>query len=306
MERRASVLLAVSLRFAEVDVGAFESKLDDYLSGVDVEAVAELIADSLGIELEVASNHLATHVGEARVAMRFVGPAIEPGLRVLEVGSGIGLFAGFLRSIHIDVTELEPVGMGFQFIGAARAALSDYTRPSSHLDIGVEALQPTQHGTYDLIFSINVLEHVADWRIALGACRSVLSKDGHMLHVHPNYAVPYEPHFNVPLVPFRPALTAHLLPKRISDTDVWRSLNWVTAGQVRRWCRSHGLEIDFRPAVLAEMVDRVTTDPLFKQRHSGVVQHAATLVTRLRLGWLLRRLPATLSTPLEYSARWSR
>ena len=289
-----------------MDVAAYESNLDRYLNGVDFDAVAESIARSLGIELDVARNHLATHVGEARVAMRFVGPAIEPGLRVLEVGSGIGLFAGFLRSIDVDVTELEPVGKGFQFIGAARAALSDYSRPSFHLDIGVEDLQPTEHGKFDLIFSINVLEHVSDWRVALGACRSVLSTDGEMLHMHPNYAVPFEPHFNVPLVPFYPALTSRVLPNRISDSDVWRSLNWVTAGQVRRWCRTHGLEIEFRPAVLADMVDRVMTDPLFRQRHSGVVQHAAALITRMRLVRLLRRLPPTVSTPLEYSARWSR
>ena len=251
----------------------------------------------------MARNHLVTHIAEVRVAMRVVGPVIDADMRVLEVGSGIGVFAAFLRSVDIKVTELEPVGAGFKFIGEARAALADYTQPSEHLDIGVEQLQPAIHGSFDLIFSINVLEHVADWRPALEACLSVLADGGQMIHVHPNYAIPYEPHFNVPLVPCRPALTARILPRRITDTDAWRSLNWITAGQVKRWCRSSALEIDFSAGVLAETLERLTTDPLFRQRHGGLVGRVAALTARSGLTRLLRRLPATMNTPVEYSIR---
>ena len=286
-----------------MDINQLQGQLDTYLSGVDVERVAAAVASGTGFGLAVARNHVVTHVGEARVAMRFVGPAIDSGLRVLEVGSGIGLFAGFLRSIDIDVTELEPAGMGFQFIGEARASLAGYTHPLRHLDIGVEELQRELHGSFDLIFSLNVLEHVADWRIALQRCTSVLADGGQMMHAHPNYAVPYEPHFSVPLVPFRPALTARFLPDRISDTDTWRSLNWITARQVKRWCRSNSMKIEFRGGVLAEQLDRLMTDELFRERHKGFVHRAAELTHRLRLDMLLTLLPSTLTTPVEYSIR---
>ena len=286
-----------------MNIATLLPRLDNYIDGIDVERVAESLASELGWELAVARNHLVTHIAEVRVAMRVVGPAIDADMRVLEVGSGIGLFAAFLRSVDIKVTELEPVGAGFQFIGEARAALADYTQPSEHLDIGVEQLHPDIHGSFDLIFSINVLEHVADWRPALAACLSVLADGGQMVHVHPNYAIPYEPHFNVPLVPARPALTARILPRRIADTDTWRSLNWITAGQVKRWCRSNALEIDFSAGVLAETLERLTTDPLFRQRHGGIVGCIAALTAGSGLMRLVRRLPATIGTPVEYSIR---
>jgi 2-polyprenyl-3-methyl-5-hydroxy-6-metoxy-1,4-benzoquinol methylase len=286
-----------------VDITRLRPQLDSYLNGVDVDRVATSIAGAMGTELAVARKHLETYIGEVRVAMRVVGPSIDADQRLLEVGSGIGLFAGFLRSINIDITELEPLGMGFQFIGEARSALAGYTQPSAHLDIGVEDLQPALHGQYDLIFSVNVLEHVADWRLALHACASVMAESGQMIHAHPNYSIPYEPHFSVPLVPFRPALTSLFLPGRITDTELWRSLNWITGRQVERWCRLNAVEIQLRAGVLAEALDRLETDSLFRQRHGGIVHHAASLANRLGLTSPLRRLPATLSTPLEYSIR---
>lgn len=281
-------------------------RLESYIAGIDVDRIAESLAAELGWERSVARNHLVTHIAEVRVALRVVGPAINADLRVLEVGSGIGLFAAFLKSLDIDVTELEPVGAGFQFIGEARASLAFYTRPSAHLDIGVEQLQPAVHGRFDLIFSINVLEHVADWRRALEACLSVLADRGQMIHVHPNYAIPFEPHFNVPLVPLRPAVTARLLPGRIADTETWRSLNWITARKVKQWCRSRALLIDFSDGVLADTIDRLITDPLFRERHSGVVGRGAALAARSGLTRVLRRLPATLNTPVEYSIQRTR
>lgn len=286
-----------------MDTARFQPQLDAYLDGIDLDSVTNSVAEAMGSDLAAARNHVATHVGEVRVAMRLVGPAIHRDMRVLEVGSGVGLFAGYLRSINIDVTELEPVGLGFEFIGEARDALSSYTRPSAHLDIGVEQLDPALHGRFDLIFSLNVLEHVADWRLALEACASVLGENGQMIHAHPNYTIPYEPHFGVPLLPFRPGLTSFVLPDRMTNSDTWKSLNWITARQVRRWCRSTGLQVEFRSGVLAQTVDRVVTDQLFQQRHRGIARAGVVLVRRLRLVPLLERLPATLNSPTEYVIR---
>ena len=132
-------------------------------------------------------------------------------------------------------------------------------------------------------------------------CASVLADGGQMVHSHPNYSVPYEPHFSVPLVPFRPALTARILADRIAESDVWRSLNWVTANQVRRWCSTNNLEIEFARGVLADALERVGSDPLFGQRHKGAVQHVATFLSRVGMTRALGHLPARFSTPMEYS-----
>jgi hypothetical protein len=87
----------------------------------------------------------------------------------------------------------------------------------------------------------------------------------------------------------------------IVDTDTWRSLNWITAFQVKRWCRLNGLEIQFRAGVLADTLSRLTSDPLFSERHRGIAGHCGAVATRLGLMGLLRRVPAALNTPVEYS-----
>ena len=53
---------------------------------------------------------------------------------------------------------------------------------------------------------------------ALEALDALLSPGGMMIHHCPNYTVPFEPHFGIPLVPGAPERTAALLPDRIRST----------------------------------------------------------------------------------------
>lgn len=127
--------------------------------------------------------------------------------------------------------------------------------------------------------------------------------DGRSVHSCPNYSVPYEPHFGVPLVPVRPAVTARVLPSRIASTDLWRSLNWITARGVRRWAARRGADVRFRTGQIADALERLATDDDFRARHAGVVVTVAGLLDRLRLIRLLRRLPVGLSTPMQFELR---
>ena len=119
-------------------------------------------------------------------------------------------------------------------------------------------------------------------------------------HVCPNYAFPYEPHFFVPLVPFVPSLTKALLPRRITETGLWDSLNFVTALQVRRWARSAGMEVRFDRGVLAEAVERFLADEVFAERHSGF-SGVVRMLERLGAVPLLRRLPAGTVSPMRFT-----
>src|SRR6185369_16311116 len=99
-------------------------------------------------------------------------------------------------------------------------------RPAAELD-------PARDGLFDVIFSINVLEHCQPLPETVLALSKVLAPGGMMIHTCPNYRVPYEPHFRLLLVPFAPRLTARLIPRLASD-PLWQSLNFVTAGDLRR------------------------------------------------------------------------
>lgn len=277
-------------------------RLTEAIDTLDLDHVAADIALTLGISDHDALDRLSTYVNESRVALELVEPLLQPGVRILEIGSGIGFFAGFLTECGYDVVELEPVGAGFEFIGAARAALGHDQR-SNHLNIGVEALDATLHGRFDLIYSQNVLEHVPDWQVALDASMSVLASDGVMCQSCPNYSFPYEPHFGIPLVPVRPALTARVLPERITDSGLWRSLNWVTLKGVRKWGNGRGHSVDFESGRLADALERLSTDELFADRHGRWLTVAASAARRLGILKLLRKMPPSWTSPMIFTVR---
>jgi hypothetical protein len=125
---------------------------------------------------------------------------------------------------------------------------------------------------------------------------SVLAPGGIMLHTCPNYRVPYEPHYGVPLVPFRPQATATLRP-RLKDDPLWQSLNFVTAGDLRRFARRHGLAVEFQRGVLADVIARLATDEAFARRQ-GWAGRAARGLARAKVLGLVNRIPPTWLTPM--------
>ncbi len=287
--------------------GVVQSGADEYLTVLRERAHEQLVA----IEPDRADLHeqLTVYLNEVPVALDLLedlGPTVGA-VRVLEVGGGIGAVAACLAHLGFDVVAIEPGGPGFQDMlvlqRAVEAALIELPLPSGSRivhPIGVEDLDPGVHGLFDVVISANVLEHVSDPLLALDRMQAVLAKGGVQAHVCPNYTFPYEPHFFVPLLPFRPSATRWLLPRSMTETGLWESLNFVTARQVRRWASRTGVGIRFAPGVLAEALDRFVTDPVFSQRHGGLGV-VVRLLRRLGLVQLVRRLPAGLVSPMRFT-----
>ncbi len=179
------------------------------------------------------------------------------------------------------------------------AALHTSTGPA-HLDFGIEDIDPERHGRFDLIYSLNVLEHVDNWRLALDAACRVLGPRGKLIVSCPNYSVPYEPHLGIPLVPFRPGLTARLLPGRVTETGLWKSLNWVTHRQVRRWADHRKASITFERGSLTRVSNRLNDDPEFRKRHGPLLRATARALRVTRGDRVLGALPPAMVTPMEF------
>lgn len=276
-------------------------RLDARIAALDLDAIAGEIAAATGTDADESLGLLRMYIAEAPVALALVEPHLRPHQRILEIGSGIGFFAGFLADCGYDVVELEPVGDGFEFVGAARAALPSASAAPRHLPISVEDLDPEVHGRFDLVYSLNVLEHVPDWRVALDRTTGVMTAGGVMVQSCPNYTFPFDPHFGVPLIPGAPAATSRLLPDRITSTGLWKSLNWVTARSVRRWADDRDVEIVFREGKLADAIERLNVDPEFSRRHGRVGRVVASTARVLRLAEVVRAVPASLTSPMEFT-----
>lgn len=245
---------------------------------------------------------LATYANEARIGLDLIEPLLQPGIRILDVGCGIGLLARFLRDEGYDVTGIEPGASGFGFmptIGRAILSLDPPLSAESWRVCGAEALNPAEFGFFDLIYSTNVLEHIPDLSGAFRGMASVLALGGRMVHLCPNYAVPYEPHFGVPLLPLMPQMTRYLFPWIIRRLPgVWEELNFITAGDVRRHVMANGLQVNFDRGVMASTLRRFDEDPLFRQRQGVIARVMYDLLKATGTIAFVERLPGEWATPM--------
>lgn len=281
---------------------SFRHEFDSFRERVlDADRLAHVAVEA-GIDPVDLGSKVNTSLGETEFTLHMLDGHLEKRMRLLEVGAGLGLTSAFLASLGFDITSIEPGGSGFEdyerINPVLRSSLGiDHAHHRASVDtVTVDVLG----GRFDLIFSNNVLEHVDDVDAALGALDDLLTTEGFMAHHCPNYTIPYEPHFGIPLLPFRPERTTALLPDRITSTGLWRSLNFVTARDIERIANRRGAELRLERGLLADTVQRLT-EPEFARRHPQLRRLAPLLA---RVDPMLRRIPPTAATPMVFT--WHR
>ncbi len=218
----------------------------------------------------------------APIIARLIAARGGKSLRCLEVGSGPGLLLGRLQKHFADCRfeGLEPVGSGFAKTEAPLKVITARAGLTIHR-AGYEDFRPED--AYDLVFSINVFEHVADWRDYLTRTHGWLAAGGESVILCPNYSFPWEPHFRLPIIVGK-ALTHRVFTRAISayerDHDyggLWASLNFVTKAQVLRYARTAGLKLSSDETVMRRMFARLFTDPAFARRQRALAGVAKVL-----------------------------
>ncbi|HXH72020.1 MAG TPA: methyltransferase domain-containing protein [Mariprofundaceae bacterium] len=280
-------------------------RLDDFLASLPMHAIAGEVSGRIGRSAPDIEAMLGMYANEARASLALVAGHLEPGARILEAGAGLCIFSIFLKSQGYDITALEPATGGFDLFSTLKQAVLAHTGATDLpvLDIPAQALDPASHGRFDLIFSNNVIEHIPGWKEALDAMLGVLSQGGRMLHSCPNYAVPYEPHFGIPVFRRLPGLSRALFGKRIaSHPELWQSLNFLTYGQVMAFCLQRGLPVEFERGLLQKALARLDSDPSFRARHSSpLLLGSFALLKTTGLLKLLGSLPPGLTTPMIFT-----
>jgi SAM-dependent methyltransferase len=108
--------------------------------------------------------------------------AVQPGDRVLDLGTGAGAFLKALQQAGAD-----PVGVEIAEAAAERA------RAATGIEVRLvepDGTLPFAHGEFDLVWCSEVLEHVPDALALLQEARRVLKRDGRIL-----LTVPYHGRF---------------------------------------------------------------------------------------------------------------
>lgn len=238
-----------------------------------------------------------TYLAEAEFGLRQVFPylaELPEGAKVLEVGSGPCILLSELaeRFPQLQFQGIEPMSDGFaffeDFIQEMRTARP---RMNVHLD-GYESFSTEQ--TWDLIFLVNVFEHLPDWRHFLSFIDRSLAPNGHCVVLCPNYGFPYESHFKLPVV-FNKRITGAIFRRQIDSFEklndnagLYRSLNFVKLRQVRHAAAQQGFKIDVDTGIIREMVDRLDKDPAFRERQKALSVPARFLRASGILNWMLK------------------
>lgn len=230
----------------------------------------------------------------ARFHIRTLGPhfeALPPGNRVLEIGCGAGVLMALLQQKNpdIQIDGIEPFGSGFASIETFRAAMARHKLNIAK--VGYEDFFPD--APYDLVYMVNVLEHLPDWRHFFDVLPRFVRPGGRVILLFPNAGFPFEPHFQLPIVgPKR--LLRWLFARRIERIErdynthgLWDSLNLVRIGQIRSYVRGRPLRLTFHSDTADRMIDRFDTDPVF-MKYIGVIAPLARFFKRSGATRLLR------------------
>ena len=163
--------------------------------------------------------------------------------------------------------------------------------------------------TFDLIYCVNVFEHVVDWQHMLHWASSSLKPGGILAVLCPNYSFPYESHFKIPILINKP-ITGNIFARAIKRFEeqnqaagLWHSLNFVKKRHVFSYVESRQNQLDLEvvddTSIVDDMVSRLHDDPEFKKRQRFIGAVASRLKS-LGLFRLLHWFPNFLPYKLEF------
>ena len=205
---------------------------------------------------------------------------------VLEIGCGIGILLAFLKEKfpNLSVEGIEPYLGGF---GRLEIAKNIIPKNININYLKFENFQPKKK--YDVIYSVNVFEHLLNWELYLKKTEEWLKPEGINIILCPNYSFPYESHFRIPII-LNKKITYVFFKNKIDKFErdkkalgLWESLNFIKMRDIKNYCFNNELRFKYCEQVFNDIVNRLDVDEEFKKRQSFVGLCAKSLQ---RLGFI--------------------
>ncbi|MEK7867710.1 MAG: methyltransferase domain-containing protein [Planctomycetota bacterium] len=217
---------------------------------------------------------------------------LYPGLermRVLELGSGTGGNSVAIALLGAEADGVEPSAAGVE---ASRIRAERYPRARARFQVGVGERLPYTDGSFDLVVSFAVLEHVQDQACVAREVFRVLRPGGRIHFEMPNYLYPREEHYRVWYPPLVPKPLGRLYLRLIGkDPAFLDTITYTTPGRMERILRLAGF-VDVRDLFRDRSLARIDDPSLIKGAR------AARWVGRLRRWGLAGPLRALVARGL--------
>lgn len=223
--------------------------------------------------LNIIDQKNQTNINEALFGAKYISPFIKKlkhGSNILEIGSGpcILLSQLTLKYPKHNIFGVEPIGPGFDRFRDTLTTLKKKIRINLHK----ETYETLPQKKYDLIFLINVIEHIKNWEDLIVFVKKRLSLNGKCLILCPNYGFPYESHFGLPVICSK-KITYYFFKSQIKRYEsekkslgLWDSLNFIKYKEINKISKINNLQIKFHYEILCDLINRLDSDDEFKKR----------------------------------------
>ena len=191
---------------------------------------------------------------------------------VLEIGSGTGILLNELKENfpNIQFSGIDPNISGFHNL---KTVISKLNKDGYNIKVestGVEKYSSDKK--FDLIFSINVFEHVEDQVQYLLKTHQLLNKNGLNIILCPNYDFPYEPHFVIPII-INKKITKFLFnfknknfEKKENEHGLWDGLSFLGRKKIEKILKKNNYSYFLDDTIKVRMLNRLNSDKAFKKR----------------------------------------
>ena len=218
---------------------------------------------------------------------------------VLEIGSGTGILLNELKENFPDIQFLgiDPNVSGFHNLKTIISKLNEDGYNIKVESTGVEKYSSDKK--FDLIFSINVFEHVEDQIQYLLKTHELLNKNGLNVILCPNYDFPYEPHFVIPII-INKKITKFIFNSKIENFEkkenehgLWDGLSFLGRKKIEKILKNHNYTYFLDDTIKVRMLNRLNSDKAFKKRQgiAGTLAKISKLLMIDKLIFNILRVP---------------
>ncbi len=260
------------------------------------------------------SLKIRTYIGEADFYFSLLKPdlhSIKKGSAIVEIGSGTGLLSMYLASLGYKVYSFEPQSSGFKDMQKMKELLkecwaSDFPIVNFMNDYYSESYFK-ENEVIDYFLAVNVIEHIPNYGELIQNVKKKMNSNSIFRIICPNYLIPYEPHFDIPIF-FSKKLTSILLRNKILNSDLsdplefWDDLSWPTPSKVKKAVTDSKMSVVFSRQTTKSYLERPFVDDSFKQRKNKSTFSVIKLISRILIP-VLSFVPITLMPMIDCKVR---
>lgn len=254
--------------------------------------------DPLIVEEVSSFKNSASFIRSARYGYNSIDPYIaqlKEGSTILEVGGGACILSAQLSKKYpkLNFYTIEPHAEGFEGFDGISHFLSKRYNLNVHFG-DFRTFSAPNDDKFDLIFSIDVLEHLPSYEHFIKWCKGQLRNSGKLVTVFPNFGFPFDYHFRVPIF-CNKRITGFIFQGKIKRDEaskncegLWDSLNFITVKELKALLAK--LDFNVRQSTYAfdYMLDQIKSDSSLVER-AGVLASMAKFAFNIGILTILRK-----------------